>query len=201
MRFATSIVAAGLFAVLGFATPARAQELKAGFSMATIRFSPESGSPELSSTEQLTGFVGGVSFFLTRSRLGGWQIEALLHQKGARNLLRIDDRLRLTYLEVPVLLHGDFYQLGPRALFFVAGPAFAFNTHASYTDEGEKEDVKDDIEDFDIGLVVGGGVELRRLTVEARYTWGLRRAFQDGDLEGSFKNRAFSVTVGYRFGR
>jgi Outer membrane protein beta-barrel domain len=201
MRSTALKVTAGLLAVFGFATPARAQDIKAGFSMATIHFSPESGSPELSSTEQLTGFVGGVSFFLTRSRRGGWQIEALLHQKGARNLLRIDDKLRLTYLEVPVLLHGDFYQRGPRALFFVAGPAFAVNTSASYTDDGESEDVTDDIEDFDIGLVVGGGVELRRLTVEARYTWGLRSAFQDGDLEGSFKNRAFSMTVGYRFGR
>ncbi|HEY7474953.1 MAG TPA: porin family protein [Vicinamibacterales bacterium] len=200
MRSATAILA-GSLVVFGFATAARAQEIKAGFSLATIHFSPESGDPELASMEQLTGFVGGASFFVTRSRLGGWQVEALLHQKGARNLLRIDDKLRLTYLEFPVLLHGDFYRRGPRGLFFVAGPAFAVNLRASYTDDGETEDVTEDIENFDIGLVAGGGVELRRLTVEARYTWGLRKPFQDGDLSGSFKNRAFSVMVGYRFGR
>jgi hypothetical protein len=95
----------------------------------------------------------------------------------------------------------DVYQRDPRAVYVVAGPAFAYNTHASYTDDGEKEDVTEDIEDVDIGLVVGGGVELRRLTIEARYTWGLRSAFQDGDLEGGFKNRTFSFTVGFRLGR
>ncbi len=61
--------------------------------------------------------------------------------------------------------------------------------------------MKDDIEAIDVGLIVGAGVELRRLNLELRYTWGLRSAFQDGDLEGTFTNRALSLTVGFRFGR
>lgn len=180
-------------------SPARAQEIKAGFSASTISFQPENNSPELSQVERSTGFVVGVSFLLATNRIGGYQIEALLHQKGARNLLRFDDHLRLTYLEIPVLLHIDLARRGPRAIFLVGGAAPAFNVHASYEDEGVTEEVTSDIEDFDVGLVVGGGVELRRLTVEARYTWGLRRAFQDSELEGAFKNRALTVMAGYRF--
>ncbi len=204
MRIATCssmLTTVGFVGVLTSATPVSAQEVKGGFSLATINFSPGSGSPELSETQQLTGFVAGVSFLLARSDRGGLQVEALLHQKGARNLLRFDDELRLTYLEFPVLLHFDIYQHDPRAVYFVVGPAFAFNTHASYSDDGEKEDAGDEIADFDIGLAVGAGVELRRLTLEARYTWGLRSAFQDGDLEGSFKNRSFTLTAGFRWGR
>ena len=202
-RTRSSIVAttAGLLVVLLSATPTRAQEVKGGFSMATIHFSPESGSPELSSTKSLTGFVGGVSFLAMAVDRGGWQVEVLVHQKGARNLLRVDDRLRLTYLEVPVLMHMDFYQRDPRALFFVVGVAPAVKVRAWYEDEGVEKSVTDDIEDFDVGLVAGAGVDLRHLTLEARYTWGLRSAFQDGELEGTFKNRTFTFTIGLRLGR
>jgi outer membrane protein with beta-barrel domain len=181
-------------------TPARAQEIKAGFSASTISFSPENNSPELSQVERNNGFVGGVSFLIPTNKAGGYQIEVLFHQKGARNLLRRDDHLALTYLEIPVLLHLDLVQRDPRGVFLVAGVAPAFNVHAAYEDEGVKEDVTSDIENFDIGLVFGGGVELRYVTVEARYTWGLRSAFHDGELEGTFKNRAFTIMAGFRFG-
>ena len=176
----------------------QAQEVKAGISSATISFSPDSGSQELSETERLTGFAAGVAFLLPGGSRGGIQVEALFHQKGARNLLRFDDELRLGYLEIPVLIHLDVYQRDPRAVYLVAGIAPAFTVRATYRDDGESEDVKDDIEDFDIGLVGGIGVELKRLNLEARYTHGLRSAFQDGDLDGSFKNRTLLFTVGYR---
>ena len=204
MRRSITTMAAGCVA-LGAAAiwPAavHAQEIKAGLSSATISFSSESGSQELSNTQRLTGFVGGVAVLLPGNSRGGVQIEALFHQKGARNLLRRDDRLRLTYVEVPVLLHIDVYRRDPRGVFVVAGAAPAFVVQASYEDDGQEEDVKDDIEGIDVGLVVGAGVELRRLNLELRYTWGLRSAFQDGDLEGTFKNRTLSLTVGFRFGR
>jgi hypothetical protein len=189
-----------LLAIVGLAAPAGAQEIKGGFSMSTIHFSPESGDPDLSSTERLTGFVGGIAFVGGNLGAGGGlQLEVLFHQKGARNLLRSDDELRLGYLEIPVLYHKDVYSRGPRAVYVIAGPAFAFNVQATYEDDGDKEDVQEEIENFDLGLVAGGGVELRRLTIEVRYTWGLRRVFQDGDLAGAFRNRSFSFTVGIRF--
>lgn len=176
----------------------RAQEVKAGISSATISFSPDSGSQELSETERLTGFAAGVAFLLPRGSRGGYQVEAVFHQKGARNLLRFDDELRLSYLEIPLLIHFDVYQRDPRAVYLVAGFAPAFTVKATYRDDGESEDVKDDIEAFDIGLAAGIGVELRRLNLEARYTHGLRSAFLDGDLDGSFRNRSLLFTVGYR---
>ncbi|MGE5833488.1 MAG: porin family protein [Acidobacteriota bacterium] len=180
--------------------PARAQEIKAGFSTSTISFSPEGGSPELPNVERRTGFVVGVSFLIATSKPGGYQIEVLLHQKGAQNLLRRDDRLRLTYLEIPVLLHVDVLQRRSGSVFLIAGAAPAFNVHASYEDEGVTEDVTRDIEDFDIGLVVGAGVESGVVSVDARYTWGLRSTFHDGELEGAFRNRTFTVMAGLRFG-
>lgn len=193
--------AAGMLAALLFPVLATAQEVRAGFSSATIAFLPEGDSPELENTASTFGFVGGVSFLIPTNRAGGFQVEALFHQKGAQNLLRRDDKLRLTYVEVPVLFHLDVYQRDPRAIYVVAGPAVAFNVQASYESDGEKENVTDDIENVDVGLVIGAGVELRRLTLEGRYTWGLRSAFHDSELDGSFKNRALSVIFGFRLGR
>jgi hypothetical protein len=180
---------------------AAAQELKVGFSSATINFLPGGDSRDLDSIASTYGFVGGVSFLIPTGRIGGYQIEALFHQKGAQNLLRRDDKLRLTYLEVPVLLHLDVYQRDPRAVYVIAGPALAFNVQASYESDGEKEDVMDGIENVDVGLVIGAGVELRRISIEGRHTFGLRSAFRDGDLDGAFKNRTLSLMVGFRFGR
>jgi hypothetical protein len=76
-----------------------------------------------------------------------------------------------------------------------------FNVQASYEDAGAAENIREDIRKTDVSLHVGGGVEHRNLVVEARYYWGLRRVFQDGDLEGAFRNHGLLVTAGVRFGR
>jgi opacity protein-like surface antigen len=176
--------------------------VKAGLSSATITFEPESGSPELTETRARNGFVGGVFVLLTGNRVGGWQLEFLYQEKGARNLLRVDDELALTYLSVPVLLHVDFWQTkGSTALYVIGGASVDFNIKASYEADGEREDVKDDIQTTDVGLHVGGGLEVGRLTIDARYSWGLLSAFEEGDLDGTFKNRVFAVTAGFSFGR
>jgi hypothetical protein len=175
--------------------------VKAGLSSATISFDPAPGSRPLSETRRRTGGVGGVFVLLPGTRIGGWQIEALVIQKGARNLLRVDDAMRLTYLEVPALIRVDAARRRRGAIFLLAGPSFAFNLKGSYEDDGAKEDIRKDINKGDVGLHLGGGAEYGPLAVDARYVWGLRTVFEDGDLAGTFKNRAFVVTAGLAFGR
>jgi hypothetical protein len=205
LAISSSAVAAGVMLSCALLQPraARAQDVSvmAGLSSATIAFSPESGSPGLPGGTRRSGLVGGVSFLLPTGDRGGYQIDVLVHQKGARDLLRRDDAIRLTYLEVPALLHVGVGKLRNGAVYLVAGPTLAFTLRASYNDNGETEDIRNDIETFDLGLSVGGGVELGRVTLGARYTWGLRSAFQDGDSPGAFKNRTGAVTAGFRFWR
>ena len=203
-RRPTSRVAALVFAaVVGFPAAAPAQDftVRAGVSSATITFSPASDTSDLPGGSRRTGLVAGISFMRPRSQYGGIQIEVLVHQKGVRNLLRRDDAIRLTYVEIPVLIHLDLLQRNSRALYVVAGPSFAFCVQASYEDDGIKDDIRDDIADVDIGITAGGGVEVARLSFDARYTWGLRSAFHDAELDGTFKNRTLTLMVGYRLGR
>ncbi len=197
------IGAAALAVAVSCPATALAQDVSvfAGMSSTTVVLASEAQSEGFPDGSRRAGWLAGVSFFPRPADNGGIQIEAIVHQKGVRNLLRKDDALRLTYLEVPVLLHMDVFQQRNNAIYVIAGVAPAFNLLASYEHEGLKEDIQDDIGAVDVGLIVGGGVELSRLTIGARYTWGLRSAFQDGDLEGRFKNRSAALTLGWRLGR
>ena len=180
------------------ATPATAQGafgLKGGLSSSTISVATEADS--VFDPRQERGFVGGAALMLPGNRIGGLQVEVLVHQKGGQDVLRQGDRLELTYLEVPVVLHADLIQGRKSAVFVTFGPSFAINLKASYESDGMTEDVGDDVERFDLGLNIGAGVEVGPLVVEARYTWGLRNAFADGDVEARFKNRSLAVTVGF----
>ena len=187
----------------GQARAAFAQEItiKGGVNMATISFSPEPDSPTLPGGSWRPGVIAGISFMPRPSNRGGIQIEALIRQGGVRNLLRQDDAIRVTYLDIPVLLHVDVFRGSSTSVFLVGGPALAVNLQASYEDDGVTESVKDDIEPIDVLLVVGGGVEVGRMTFEARYNWGLRTAFHDSELQGTFKNQSFAIMAGVRIGK
>jgi hypothetical protein len=180
-----------------FSSTAAAQELllKAGLASSTLSADSRAGE----GAGRRPAVIAGASIFLLSADRGGWQLEALFIQKGARHALRVDDEVRLTYLEIPVLLHADVWQQDDRAAFFSVGPAVAFRLNGTYVDAGVSEDIGDDIARVDAGLHFGGGVELGPLVVEARYILDLRTAFVADDR--SFANRAFVLTAGVRFRR
>jgi hypothetical protein len=200
-RTSLAVVCISAIAMSGFiATPAAAQPtfgIKGGISFGTFTVATETEANV--DPGQRQGFVGGLAVLRAGNRAGGVLIEALVHQKGGKDVLRPGDRMRLTYLDVPVLLHLDVLQRGPSALFVTFGPSFAFNLDSTYEDQGMPEDISDDIETFDVGLNLGAGLEAGALIVEARYTWGLRRVFTEGESGAGFKNRALAVTVGFWF--
>jgi hypothetical protein len=192
------LVSIGVLAILASVENTSAQEItvKGGLASSAIAFDREAyGVPDVD--ERRSGFVFGASIMPSGADRGGWQIEALVVQKGARNLLRQNDRFELTYIEVPVLLHMDFWQKGDSGAFVVFGPSVAFNVKASYVDDGVREDIRDDIEKVDIGLNLGIGVELGRFVLEGRSNWGMRSAFTVDDVD--FKHRTLMLTAGVRF--
>ena len=193
------LVPVGILALICTTPPASAQSIVAGLSAATITFKPDDGSQGLPGGDRRTGLAAGLSLEVRPSDRGFWQVEVLFHQKGVRNLLRIDDEIRVDYLEIPWLMHMDVWQGNrQRAIFFTAGPVLAFRLRASYEDDGVREDITDDTSAFDFGLAVGGGVEFGRVRIETRYTWGQRRVFEDGELEGKFRNRSVILLAGFR---
>lgn len=159
---------------------------------------------------QRLGIVGGLFVTVPATDRFSFQIEGLYSEKGISLDAEVEDielegDLRLQYLEVPLLGRADFATPGSSANFYiVAGAAPAFKLDARLKvealDEEETEDLSDDVESFDLGLVGGAGVVFGRASIEARYTHGLMSIAKDqDDDEDAAKNRVFSVTIGYRF--
>ena len=133
--------------------------------------------------------------------LKGGRIQADVEGGGSTEL-----DIGLAYIELPMLI-----RVGPRRGRFrpvvFGGPAPALqigcdvqvadpNTPVSATCE---ETALPSFRDFDVGLVAGGGLEVRwpqsALALEARYTTGLRSVLNEVDV----KNRAFGVVLTLTF--
>jgi hypothetical protein len=131
------------------------------------------------------------------------QPEVLFAQKGFKGRNPFENgrfEFQVDYIDVPVLIRvGGSGGLGFQVL---AGPSFNFNIRAKGTAEGDPdEDLKDDIEPFEFGLVVGAGFYGRVLIVEGRYQEGLTNVVKTTfiDDDESYRNRSFAALVGIRF--
>ena len=207
--FVPAGLALGLMCLPGIALAQRFEgAVKGGFSFADVpefanAIKEDGGNP----TVRFGAVAGGHIAFA----LGGivaLQAEALYTQKGfkASAPSGLDQNVAFTidYIDVPVLL-----RLGPaggNGLQLLAGPSFNFNTAARVVLEGtfdSEEDIKDEVEDVEIGLVVGAGYYGPMLIVEGRYVQGLTDIsnFPEFGEKETYRNRSFQVMVGIRFGR
>lgn len=183
-------------------TSATAQEvgITGGWSAATLVFDP--AQDRVAGPEYRAGFLGGGFVRAPLHERADLQVEFLVSQKGVKELFRFGDELALTDIEVPVLIRFNLHQPNSPGAHLFVGPTFAFTMTATYHDEGASEDVKSDLEKTkDVGLTVGGGVQLGRASVDARYTWGLSSLLTDGDTGASLKNRTFSVSAAFAIWR
>lgn len=169
-----------------------------GANFANIEFT---GSDEPNWDRRL-GLVGGVFVTMPLGSSFSVQPEVLYSQKGAKAKEGGDElTLELDYLDIPVLARVTAG--GPTGLVLFGGPSFGFKLRArSKVDvEGTKEetDIGNDVETFDLGLVIGAGVQSRSVLFDARYQWGLSNINKDEFDATEVKNRVFSVLLGFRF--
>ncbi len=151
------------------------------------------------------GLVAGV--FAGHDFGGGFgvQIEGLLSQKGTTiRDPRFDGDLdvKLTYLDVPVLARYRLRLSQGTSLHFLAGPVFSLRVADSQsiggTDLGEDEGQA--FTTGDLGLSIGGAVELGKAVIDVRYAWGISNINDDIDRDELIvRTRTFGVTVGWRW--
>ncbi len=132
------------------------------------------------------------------------QAEGLYSMKGIK--LKYDDgskgTIKIDYLEFPVLaamaipLNSIFT---PRVYL---GPAFSFLMSAKNVDDDGTTNIKNSVKSIDMGLVIGGGVNIEAgpgaVTIDARYNLGLLDV-DDTEDSSSAKNSVISILVGYAF--
>jgi Outer membrane protein beta-barrel domain len=183
-------------------TAAAAQEvgITGGWNTATLVFDP--AQDRVQGPEHRPGFLVGACVRAPLHRRADVRAEFLVSQKGVKEVFRFGDELVLTDFEVPLLIQVTLHQPEASGGHLFAGPTFAFTMAATYHDEGTSEDVKKDLDgSTDVGLTVGGGVRFARVSVDARYTWGLTSVLTDGDTGASLKNQTFSVSASFALWR
>ena len=207
-----TVAFAAVVILAGGASTALAQErqigLKAGVNVASVVFD---GNEVDTYNERRIGFVAGGFGVWPLSGPTAIQVEALFSQKGAKVADDSEDvaaTLELDYLDIPVLLRVQGPPLGANLLHFFAGPSVSFRTGArsklTYEgfnfDEGSIDNIENEIERFDFGIVAGAGMDIgRRIVIDARYSWGLSTINKDPSEGIELKNRVFSIMGGVRF--
>jgi hypothetical protein len=155
-----------------------------------------------------TGFAGGVFVNFPAGRVASIEIGALFSQKGAAVQVTVpglgfaEGDYRIGYLEIPVLGRAGIAQFSKARIFLLAGPSIGIKLGArtKITVDGVSQtmDFSDEIPATDVGLAIGGRLEVNQALVELRYTHGFTNLAPDA--EGSVKNRVVSVLIGWRFG-
>jgi hypothetical protein len=202
MRSATAILT-GLLLVPGWAA---AQDVsggvKGGVNFANIVIDGDAADVNL---ESRIGWVAGGFVTWPVTPRFDIQPEALISVKGATvDEFGLEVDLELTYLEFPILFRYGAPVSSGTSLKLFAGPSLAFKLDAEVNGEffgtSEDDDIDDEVESFDFGLVIGAGIEAGRLSLDGRYTWGLTNlANVPDDDDVTVKNRVFSILVGFRF--
>ena len=203
MRFC-SMVLALLVVVAGTASAqeqSAAVGVKAGINFANLNFEGDGATVNL---DQRKGVVGGLFVIWPADGRLGLQTEVLYSQKGAQMEEGGDSaKIKLDYIDVPVLARFSSPVSTGTSFHVFAGPSFGFRVSAkaesSFEDEDDSEDIEDDVERFDFGLVAGAGLEIGRFLVDGRYTWGLSNINKVESDDVKIKNRVFSVMAGIRF--
>lgn len=165
------------------------------------------------STDAVTSFMGGGFIRFGLGRLG-FQPELLVVTRGTEFGPEGDDffdvgRIKVDYIEVPVLLVLPLTSGVGVAPYIMGGPSFAFEIGCKLEAETGGTEFSEDCDEggndifdrksIDIGLTAGAGIEFPlgpgALLVEGRYNFGLSNIY-DGESV-SIKSRTPAVLAGY----
>jgi hypothetical protein len=171
--------------------------LKGGLNISDLSTDPAG----LEDSDQLHSFAIGAWYGLPLNPSFTFQPEMYYSVKGdAASEGGYTTSTKVSYLDVPVLAKmGFMHDASVRPSLF-AGPSMALNLSAKSKFEGEGSDIEVDVKDqlntFDLGFVVGGGVDIpwsgRSVGLELRYSKGLTNAAGE-DANGDAHNNVLAV--------
>jgi hypothetical protein len=185
--------------LVGIASAANAQEVRFGLK-AGVNYSTFTGG-DFEDIENKIGLQAGVLANFGLSDLISIQPEVLYSQKGTQSKDDSDDKYKLNYVDVPVLV-----KVNAGGLFFEGGPQVGFLASAKATDGTNDVDVKDIFNTVDFGYAVGLGYQADSgPMIGLRYNGGINKVTKSvdtpfGTFESDARNSAFQLYVGYTFG-
>ena len=159
---------------------------KAGISIADMT--------DTQGTTSRIGFVGGLEGEYQASDIFSLSLGVNYSQEGFK-MKNSDNKIKLDYINVPIL--ANVYLT--KGLAVKVGVQPGFNVGTSVTVDGNtmsssKKDY-DGIKSVALSIPVGLSYEISNVVLDARYNWGVTKAFDGLDS----KNSVFQVTIGYKF--
>jgi hypothetical protein len=211
-------IALAVLCTAGLALPASAQSVAsaagplrfgvmAGLNSSTI------GGSDADDADRRTAFVGGV--YVVKPLSGGlaFRPELLLSQKGAEQSLveegvSVKGTLRLTYIDVPLLLQLEGTSASGVRPHAYAGPSIGFKTGCSVKGSGGGFSVSascsefgSDVKTVDVGGVIGAGIGFPvgglSATIGARYQHGFTDIAEDVKVQ----NRVIAFYASLELGK
>jgi hypothetical protein len=127
--------------------------------------------------------------------------EMLLTPKGASPTDGTNElQIKLHYLDVPVLIQWRPSRATP--LYVLIGPSMNVNVRATTVDRIPAEtidDIRDEIRNVELGVVLGGGLSVGRCFTEGRYGVGLTNISRSPNLTAPVRTRGVTILAGVRF--
>jgi len=146
--------------------------------------------------------VGGIVTYPLSNGLA-LQAEPMFLQKGGK-VTEFDETftLKILYFDIPIFLRYNFAVSESYLPYAIFGPNLGFRTSAKVVfSDGSSSDATDDFSVIDLGLGLGGGVEvpLGSLIVfgETRYVFGLNDINMESG-ESTVKNRGLQLLFGVK---
>jgi hypothetical protein len=203
MRIPTLVLC---FLLLAGVSAASAQGLsfgaKGGVNFANIAISPEVDDDV--NFNYILGLAAGAFVVWPVTERLDVQPEVLYSRKGVEiGQPPAKVKAELDYLEIPVIARYRLRSVGGAPLRVFGGPSFGFRLRARekarFGGETMERDISEEIERFDLGLVGGAGVEIGRIVIDGRYTWGVADIDSEKEDDVKVRNRVISVMGGFRF--
>ncbi|HVT38386.1 MAG TPA: porin family protein [Gemmatimonadaceae bacterium] len=198
--FALSISGAAARAPLALAQP---PATKASWTIyAAVNYATVEGIQEVNK-EPMTGKGFGVALDWRLNNVFTFQPELQYTEKGYQYDPYVPIKLKLTYIEVPLLLRAstEMADNGMR-LYALAGPTLAMRRSCDASvgsASGKCNTLSQGMTTMDSGLLLGFGLDFRirssTLTTSLRYDRGLSDIQK---TDGQAKSRAFSLLLGWR---
>lgn len=207
MKFCCRILLSGA-AALVLTAPLAAQEIALKGGIAISRFHA-TGPLQFDDSFVSTAFGGHARFRFGRIAI---QPELQLVSRGATaSASATDERMRLEYMEVPVMLVVPV-TVGSFEPYVFGGPMVSLETRCRSIIEEDNLKTNFECDDqatensfdravIDYGASAGLGVSHRigsgRILIEGRYTWGLRDIYDGIDDSIEVRNRSTVISIGY----
>jgi hypothetical protein len=165
------------------------------------------GGSDATGAKSRTSFFGGASLMVPLGQMFFVEPQILFSGEGATYTdTSVTSTLKLSYVQVPVLLGVNIGGTERSGLRVFAGPMVAFKVGCTaegsgggLTVSGSCSDIGLDVKSTDFGVTGGAGFTIRgnrfNLNVFGRYTLGLAKVITDFDI----KNQGFSIGAGLSF--